>query len=66
MNLPDLAALVREADVAGLPALAGRLREAEVLLEQRLRKATPTTMTTEPDLNLAHPAARLGPEEPNR
>lgn len=38
-NLPNLAALVREATVEDLPALCGRLREAELMAEMRLREA---------------------------
>lgn len=40
--LPDLAALVREAAVEELAALAGKLREAELLAEMRLRAMPPS------------------------
>ena len=39
--LPDLAALVCEAAPEDLPAIAGRLREAELLAEMRLRSLSP-------------------------
>ena len=42
MTLPDLARLVAEAAPDELAALAGRLREAELLVEMRLRSVTST------------------------
>ncbi len=39
---PDLAALVAQARLEELPALAARCREAELLCELRLRSAAPT------------------------
>lgn len=64
-NIPDLTAFVRDADVEDLPALAGRLREAELLLEQRLRPSLPTAAVQGDDpepalLTYRQAAQRLG------
>lgn len=59
MTLPDLARLVAEAAPAELAALAGKLREAELLAEMRLRAApTSATATEAPE-----PGRLLTPEE---
>lgn len=46
MILPDLAAIVRDAAPEELPALCGRLREAEMLAEQRIRESKPAADTS--------------------
>jgi excisionase family DNA binding protein len=63
VTLPDLNALVRDVPAEELPALVGRLREAELLAEVRLRsvptQATTTTMADE-NLSADEAARRLG------
>jgi excisionase family DNA binding protein len=63
-TLTDLRALVDHARAEELPALAGKLREAELLAEMRLRSVTPDAngRRTEEDRLLAMPevAERLG------
>lgn len=63
--LPDFAALVRITVPEDLPALAGRLREAELLVEMRLRAGlppSPAAAVPEVDGNtsVAEAARRLG------
>jgi hypothetical protein len=59
MMLPelDLRAIVEQAPVAELPALGGKLREAELLVEVRLRNIVPAN-GNEPEVE----AVRLSPE----
>ena len=59
--LPDLAALAREAASEDLPALLGRLAEAEGILRQRLMATVPPDTSTAPA-----PDENLGAEEAAR
>jgi predicted DNA-binding transcriptional regulator AlpA len=64
VSVLDLRALVEAAAFEELPALAGRLREAELLVEARLRAAAPppTSHAMEADTNISakEAARRLG------
>jgi len=44
VTLPDLAAIVHEAALEDLPAIAARCREAELLAEMRLRSVAPANV----------------------
>lgn len=61
VSAADLLALVREAQLEELPALVGRLREAELVAELRLRNAQPTN-GREPHES-SEPERRLTPAE---
>ena len=63
--LTDLRALVDQASLEELPALAGKLREAELLAEMKLRSVTPDASGKRHDetdrlLTMPEAAERLG------
>jgi hypothetical protein len=65
VTIPDFARLVAEAAPEELAALAGRLREAELLAEMRLRSTAPSTNASGHDvedrvLSMRDVAGRLG------
>jgi predicted DNA-binding transcriptional regulator AlpA len=64
VSVLDLRALVEATALDDLPALAGRLREAELLVEARLRAAAPppTSSAMQADTNISakEAARRLG------